>query len=127
MVRAQAMSLSLQIQGAVAASYILKYLSDLRGLYLHMQDLAAVPGVEQYARDEFDNQTYDIGAQFSAMSAQMVATARWIAANFPKDPNGYLLAQIIDVNGATTDRVLSPSDLAGLRAILDALVATISV
>ena len=80
---------------------------------------AATPGLAAYAKDQENDQSYDVVAEFNVMRAAIVATEDWIVINMPAT---------IAVSSSTSDIVLadfSPGAMAGLRTQLDALIAAI--
>jgi hypothetical protein len=52
----------------------------------------------------------------------------WVVTNFPKDGSGFLLAKTFnaDNSGRTVDRTFSAAQTAGLRTVLDTLIAAIN-
>lgn len=87
--------------------------------------LAAIPGLAQYARDQADDQAYDVVAEYNAMRAAAVSVRDWIINNFPVSGNGYIEKDTIDANGNVSVRQFTPAQTAGLVTELNALVATI--
>lgn len=91
-----------------------------------LNDAAAIPGVEQYARDQFDNPSFDIAAEFTAMVNAITTLRDWIFANFPKDTgSGAWLAQSFNNAGVATELPFTTADLVDYRTNADAVIATI--
>lgn len=86
---------------------------------------AALPGMQQYAKDQFNDQTYDVGAAFTAMQNAIQAVIDWITANYPVDATGYLLTEKFGAGGFAV-RSFTPAQTAGLQTVLNNLAATIS-
>lgn len=86
--------------------------------------VAAIPGIAQYAKDQFNNQSLDIVAEFNAMVTEIQDTIDLIVSIFPKDGNGYLLKDKLIATGID-NRDFTPAQTATLRTQLDALIATI--
>lgn len=86
---------------------------------------AALPGMQQYAKDQFSDQTYDVGAAFTAMQSAIQAVIDWISANYPKDANGFLLTEQFSASGFTV-RSFTPAQTAGLQTVLTSLANSIS-
>jgi hypothetical protein len=86
---------------------------------------ANVPGIAAYAQAQKDDAQLDLAAEFVAMLTAIDGVTTWIANNFPKDGNGFLLAQTLEANGPV-DRQFTPAQTAGLRTQLDTILATIS-
>ena len=85
---------------------------------------SAKTGIAQYAKDQLEDQTLTIGADFVAMVAAATSARDWIIANFP-NTGGLLLERSFDANGRMVLATLSTAITAGLRTELDALIATI--
>ena len=81
-------------------------------------------GIGQYARDQLEDQTLTLAADFVAMKTTAEATRDWIIANFP-NTGGLLLERSFDVNGRMVLATLTTAQTAGLRTELNLLIATI--
>ena len=81
-------------------------------------------GIEQYAKDQLEDQTLTLAADFVAMKTTAEATRDWIIANFP-NTGGLLLERSFDVNGRMVLATLTTAQTAGLRTELNLLIATI--
>lgn len=106
--------------------------TEIFDLFIRLkQDRAAfeaaksVSGIADYARAQKNSETLDVVTEFTAMLAAIDNVTAWISTNFPKDANGYLLAKTWGDAGPV-DRTFTPTATAGLRTVLDALLATIS-
>lgn len=113
------------VAGSISAKRVVDfatYLADAEDLF---DQVSAVPGIGQYARDQINDQTLDVATEFEDMINEIVATRDWITTNFPQDGSGYLLMLQFDLNGRYTIRMLSTAATAGLRTQLDLLIATI--
>lgn len=113
------------LAGPVSGNAIVEFYLALVAAKAVFNATAAVPGIAQYARDQFDNQALDVIAEFTAMTNQTTACGTWISNNFPKGAQGYLLKDQLNASGVSV-RSFSTADLAGLRTELDALIATIN-
>lgn len=109
-----------------SAQVIITYVQEMATMRAMLDTLTATPGLAEYARAAEANSGLDIVAEYNAMLAQLAATTAWIASNFPDDGTGYKLAFTLDAQGAIVWRTFSSASLAGLRAVLDALIATIA-
>ena len=85
----------------------------------------SVSGLAAYARAQKNDENLDVVTEFGEMLAAIDDVTAWISTNFPKDANGYLLAQTWGASGPV-DRTFTPAATAGLRTQLDALIATIA-
>lgn len=84
------------------------------------------PGLDQYAKDQLDNDTYDIVAEITAVVDAATVLRDWINTNFPRDGgSNAVLLQTADVNGITTNLTFSTAQLAGFRTEAAAFLATI--
>ena len=89
---------------------------------------SSLPGMAQYARDQENDQTYDVIAEFTAMRTAAVAPVDWVFNNFPKDaqaPN-YILKDILAADGSITVRQFTSAQTTGLQTALDDLIAAIA-
>lgn len=111
--------------GNIPSSRILDLFINLRQERGLLATAAATPGIAQFARDQKNNQSLDVVAEFNAMLAAIDGTTTWINTNFPKDGGGFLLERTLGVN-SPIDRTFTPAQTAGLRTQLDSLIATIA-
>lgn len=109
--------------GSVIVVDIAEYMDELMRMTGELSALKTTPGLAQYAKDQFSDQTYDIAAEFLAMQNAMVATVDWIAANLPSDGRWLLMHEIMGKR--LVQRTLSSAETAGLRTKLDVLIAAI--
>jgi len=122
--RAQALSVrKLMAAGSVRSSIILDLEPSLRQFRAEFDEIRVLPGIGPYAQGQLGNGTLNVAAEFNAMITAIDNTIAWIRANFPIG-NGFLQAQIWSSSGRT-DRMFSSAETAGLRAQLDALIATV--
>lgn len=82
-----------------------------------------VPDLIQYARDQEDDQTYDVQAEFNAMSTQIGEVMSWVQTNFPAN-GGFLLSHSFGAEGLVP-RIFAPASTAGLLTEIQALDASI--
>lgn len=113
--------------GDVSATTILDYATMLADMKYRLEQVTNVGGIAAYAQAQINDPTIDIAAEYLSMATQIDTTISWIITNFPKDGSGYLLAVQFsgDNSGRTVPRQLSSAQTAGLRTILQALIATI--
>lgn len=108
---------------AVVALAVIQHFSQVIPL---MQGWAATPGIVQYAKDQVNDQAYDVVAEFNAMMTAMQNTLASLIAMFPKDGGGFLLYQKLNANGSFTNRTFTAAQLAPVVTLIDAVIATIS-
>lgn len=73
--------------------------STYRDMMRWKADLTAirlVPGIAQYAKDQEDDQSYDVAAEFTSMLDSITALTDSIESIYPKDGTGYLLDRKLD-------------------------------
>lgn len=102
---------------------VMEELSELRA---QLVTLAAVPGLAVYAQDQFGDANLNIVTEYTAMRNALDAVVSWITGAIPKDSvsGRWLLIEEI-VSGQRVDRTFSSAETAGMRTVLDALIATI--
>ncbi len=113
--------------GSLQANSILGFSAFLYSMRVQLQAAASAVGMNAFAQNQIGDATINIATEFTAMLTQIDSVIAWIIANFPKDGNGFLLAQTFnaDNSGRTVDRPFTTIQMAGFRAVLDGLVASI--
>lgn len=111
--------------GLVSATDILNFQVQLADAKAQFAVYSAVPGLAAYAQAQVNDGSLNVATSFSTMVAQIDVCTGWVVTNFPKDGNGFLLAQTFDNSGRPSDRTFSTVSLAAFRTQLDALIATI--
>jgi hypothetical protein len=84
----------------------------------------SMPGMAQYARDQADDQAYDVVAEFNTMRNAAITVRDWIINNFPS-AGGFIQKDTYEADGSITVRQFTPAQTAGLRTVLDSLVNAI--
>lgn len=112
--------------GSVTGTSIIDFAQQLADSRGRLAEAAAVPGIEAYARNQINDPTLDLAAEYTAMVTQINATIAWVRTNFPQDANNYLLYVKLDANGNRQLRTFDSASTAGLRTVLDSLIATIT-
>ena len=113
------------LAGPVSANLIIELFLRLVEAKAKFAATAAVPGIGQYAKDQFGNQGLNIATEFTAMTGAVDSIGSWIMTNMPKDGDGYLLKDKLTASGVDV-RTFSTAATAGLRTQLDSLLATIN-
>jgi hypothetical protein len=131
--REHAVSLRSYCQGYVAelnsdtqSGRILNLLRGLLGYRSQFTALASTPGLAQYARDQENDQGYDVVVEGSALITLVTDAALLIRNNFPVDGNGFLLAETFAPDGTRVERVFTPAQTVTIQAALSAIVAQIA-
>lgn len=103
----------------------------LRSIYLTMQrannqfdELQATPGLAAYAKDQEDNQDYDIVGEFGAMLQTIDVAVAWMVANVPLDVNAVPVDQWDE--GTMISNTFTPAQTVGLQSALANIIAGIA-
>jgi hypothetical protein len=119
---------SASVAGAITSDTMLVYIANLAEWRTSLIAISQLPGMVAYARAQINDPNVDIAAEFNAMIAGLDGVVSWVVTNFPKDGSGFLLAKTFnaDNSGRTVDRTFSAAQTAGLRTVLDTLIAAIN-
>ena len=109
--------------GPLSARAIVEFSEDLMQINEEFDRLKALPGLAAYVKNQYDDQTYDIAAEFVTMQAAVVSVAAWVSANIPNDGRWLLIEEIIA--GRVVQRTFTASTTAPFRVELAALIAVI--
>lgn len=104
---------------------IIEVLKKLNEYNTDFSDFSSVPGIAQYAKDQQDDQAYNVVGEFNAMVTAVVSARDWIVVNMPDDGT-YLLGHTIELDGSVTPRPFTSGQLSGLVTELDAVIATVA-
>ena len=106
--------------------------------YLNLQkqlDLAVVewdsasgtPGLQAYARDQIDDPTLNLVAEYQAMRAATITLRDWIFTNIPRDAgSGAVLTHTVDQAGDRIALTVSTAATQTFRDAADVFLVTIS-
>ena len=111
--------------GNIDAVRVVQYSETLANSNDRFARYTVVPGLVAYVREQVNDTSIDIVAEYQTMLEQISAVRNWIMTNFPKDASGYLLYHQFGADGRIVQRTLTPAQTAGLRTQLAALIATI--
>lgn len=115
--------------GPVSANVLLQMMDTMVRAKATLNAAAAVPGMAQYAKDQYNNQSLNIATEFTAMVNAIDTAATQIAANIPKGTagqGGWMLTQKFAADGSVTVRTFSTAETAAIVTALNTLAATIS-
>lgn len=115
--------------GPVSANLLLQMMDTLVRSKAIFNTVAATPGILQYAKDQYNNQSLSISTQFTNMISAIDAAATQIAGDIPKGTagqGGWMLTQKFAADGSVSVRAFSSVETAAIVTALNALVATIS-
>ena len=110
--------------GSVGATTIFDVAINVRDARNRLSAMAAVPSIAARTAALKGVAEASIVADFNAMLAAMDNIVSWVAANFPKDANGFLLSQTLGADGPI-DRQFTTAQTAAMRTQLDSLIAAI--
>lgn len=115
------------LAGSVSANAVIQIMTNLKSSIEVWDSVSSLPGIAQYARDQEDDQTYDVVAEFLAMRTQAVAARDWVITNFPKSAGDFIEKDTLEADGAITVRQFTPAQTTGLQVALADLIASIGV
>ncbi len=101
---------------------VMSKLTDAIDLWASVREL---PGIAQYAKDQFDDPALDIAAEFTAMEAAAIDLRDWIFTDFPT-ASGAWLVHSYNNKGESIDLTFTVSQLAEFVIKSNTLIATIS-
>jgi len=110
---------------SVTGNFILSILSQTKEAIGVFETVEAIDGIAEYVREQHNDPTIDVVAEFTSMKNAANSVLGWIVSNLPKDNQDYLLLKTIDVDGNITFRQFTPAQTANLRTQIDGLLATI--
>ena len=120
---------SIAVQAAIPNSpprtLVISYMSNLTRQIDVINSLRTTPGLQQYARDQWDDQTLDVPTEFTAVLSAMTQLRDWIFANFPKGGGAW---QVYDYDNAGVPVVLTftPAQLSDLDGRITTFLGTVS-
>lgn len=120
------LSRSTQFQSDTNADVILVTFHDLRRRRDELVNIGSIPGISQYAKDQEDDPTYDVAAEFNALIVSVEAVMSNIETTFPTDVDGYLLEKQFNAQGTYDFRQFTGAQLVTLRGLLDAVAAQVA-
>lgn len=112
------------LSGTTADNVIALYF-DARRFRVDMAAVALVPGVVQFAKDQENDQAYEVATEFATMTAAVDALTTEIASLYPVDGSGYLLDRQLS-GDVLVFRDFTTPQLAALVPLVDAVIAAIT-
>jgi len=87
-----------------------------------------ISGMLQYARDQFDDPTYDIVTEFDNMILECESARDWVTTNTPNDgsANEWLTVRRFDTDGSFINRTFTVAQLVSYVTELDNIIASIN-
>ncbi len=108
----------------VSANLVQQVMVRMKTAIEQWDSVSGLPGMQQYAKDQEDDQSYDVVAAFLAMRTAAVNCRDWVINNFPSS-GGFIQKDTYDVDGAITVRTFTPVETATLQALLTTLAGEI--
>ena len=120
----QAKSAVIQTSG-MNGNDLLGILETLKQASIDFATLKATPGIAQYAKDQENDQAYDVATEFNTLESLVNTAVINLAASLPVDSNGYLL--LLKLQDSVKDwRAFTPVQLAGIKSDLDAIILAVN-
>lgn len=113
------------VQATVLATVPLAVIQHFGQIIPSINALVLTPGLAQYAKDQTNDPSYDVVAEFNTMRNAMNSARDSLIATFPKDGNGFILYQTINANGTIATRTFTSAQLAAAVALVDSVIASI--
>ena len=120
----QAKSAVIQTSG-MNGNDLLGIIETLKQSSIDFATLKVTPGIAQYAKDQENDQAYDVATEFNALESLVNTAVTNLAASLPVDSNGYLL--LLKLQGSVKDwRAFTSAQLAGIKSDLDAIILAVN-
>lgn len=113
------------VAGDVSGDLLLQLMGGLFNLSSQMAVVASTPGLDQYARDQRDDQTYDVVLEYTTAKAAIDAAAQWVRDNLPVNASGRPDLLVWSGNDWGW-RSFTTIQTAALVVLLDAITAAIA-
>lgn len=127
-IKARSAALAASLASAAAPQDIGVLVSYLRDLVVQggvVQKQANRPALQAYARNQLNDATFDLAAEWATTSANISAVISWFTANLPQNAAGFLLYEKLAADGTITIRKMPVADFATLVPLLNAVVQAI--
>lgn len=90
---------------------------------IRLGEFEAVNGIQQYAKDQLDDQAFDVLARFVDVRVELGALIQWIVTTYPTDGAGFLLTYTFEANGSQISPDFTPAQLTGFRTQAQLFIA----
>jgi hypothetical protein len=110
----------------ISRDEVLATWQQLRSTHAVLTNIAAIPGIAEYAATQENRPGYDVAAEFTGMLNAITAVTNNIEAVFPKQ-NGFLLVSQFGAGGTVVTGSFTVQELSasGVIPLLQALAATV--
>ena len=112
--------------GNVSANAVIQIMTNLKSSMEVWDSASGLSGMAQFARDQEDDQAYDVVAEFLIMRNAAAACADWVRDNFP-EAGGFIQKDTIETDWSITVRQFTPAQTVGLQTALATLDAAIEL
>ena len=99
------------------------YMARLSRAVTRINELGNVPGLAQYAKDQYNNPTLEIVTEFQTFRAACVQLRDWVYNNFPKHTSGAWLVSEFANDGTETMMTFTAAQLGQFVSHCDTLLA----
>ena len=120
-----AVAKSTELVTATKSVDILGIADSIANFVSELNTIKSTPGLAEYAKDQENDQSYDVVAEFNALVASLDAVISTVKSTFPVDSGGFLLSETFNADGTRTPRTFTASQVATIKADLDTVVASI--
>ena len=116
----------LMAAGDVSGNLVLQVQTEFHAAILRWNDIKAIPGIAQYAKDQEDDQNYDVVTEFNTMVNAASAVRDRVESDIPTAAGGWMNLQKFEADHTISTRAFTPAQTTQLRTDLDAFIATVS-
>lgn len=111
---------------SVDTNFIFQTLDRLNWLITTFNAWVSTAGLDAYAAENLPGYSGTLTVDTAAVVSAAQTCIDWVVANFPKDStNTYILAESVSADGTRVLRQFTPTQTAGFRTTIQALIATI--
>lgn len=112
--------------GNVSANLVQQIMLRMKDAIALWDSVSGLSGMQQWARDQEDDQTYDVVAEFLSMRGAAVNCRDWVINNFPT-AGGFIQKDTYEPDGAITVRSFTNVETAALQTLLTTLANEITL
>jgi len=108
-----------KLAGNITALDAVEIVSSITQATTALDTLAALPGLAEYAQQQFGQGAYDVALEYNNMRSALIAIRTWLQTNIPSNA-------ITITNGVQVGAVYTPASTAALRTLVQTAAATIA-
>ena len=101
---------------------LIVYMGRLGRAVVRINELGSVPGLAQYAKDQYNNPTLEIVTEFQAFRSACIQLRDWIYNNFPQHSSGAWLVSEFANDGTETMMTFTAAQLSQFVSHCDTLL-----